>query len=242
MLYAFVYDSAQDSIQKARELASRLLKQSPEALTFSMDANEFISASLDELLFSSALFKSQYIVILKSLSLDKEAFERFVKHADAFKESKHVFLFADSCAAKLDKVKGKFDKISENCNSYLPASATNDSKKTFALTDAILNSNTKEAWRIYAELVDESVDFDKLYGAISWTLKNLLIVKDNPEHTSTLKPFVYKKHKRALSLIDKDKLQSAYSDFLKLRNRAFKRNIPPELALEKWILTLKIKK
>ena len=111
MIYFFYGDITTKNTEKAQNLVASLLKKKPNASYFKLDQEKFNKGTLEELLESSALFESKYIVHGNRLFENKESANYLGENIKRLKESPHIFILVEEklTAPVLKKIKGAAD-------------------------------------------------------------------------------------------------------------------------------------
>ncbi len=223
--------------KEARKIIASKTKEGANILFLEFDANLFLRESVDELTNSNALFQRKYIVLFNNILENKEASEKFFENIELLTKSEHLFILQNN---KCDLKKSEFDLLQKNAfkNTVSCPKAKNESTNAFELADAVLFLNKKDLWIIWRNLSSE-FEAENLYGIINWAFKNIFLFKENSKN---LKPFLQKKIEKALRINDFDKISSSYEEFLNLPQAARTTNTTLKNAMEKWILSLNIKK
>ncbi len=229
-------------LKTAQESAKKLFESKKGAkdglYSLSLNSETFKEQALDELLNSSALFQSEYLVFLNNILEDPEAKDIFFDNIEAFEKAPHLFILATGnldrdSLSKVKKHSFKYQELSSPSEDF-----TQKGNINFKLLDAILDFDKKRAWLLLLQSLEES-EPELLYGSLAWMFKN---IKLSAVQSGKLKPFIKRKYENFLKKADKKKLEQAYRDFLLLPTVSRKRSVKLDLLMEKWILTLNIKK
>lgn len=77
-----------------------------------------------------------------------------------------------------------------------------ESPLVFALTDALIKKDKKNAWIIFQKLIENNISAEEIHGAIWWQWKTLALVasKEKLLAKKTLSPYVFSKSESATKL------------------------------------------
>ncbi len=239
MIISFVTDSVSNSKELALAFIKAKLKQSPNAHFASFDAKEFSVIPIDELTESQALFKNKYIILLSGILSDLVSAEIFKENINSFKKSKNIFCIADSGLTK-DNI-SFLEKYSEKMVLKVAQTNKENTGNLFGIIDLLLESDRKGLFLAYNDALG-SASVEQIYSIFAWMFKTCFIVMHYDHGASGLKPFIYKKYKRFIDGIDKDRFLQDYNRFIQLPVKSRNVNIPLEILLEKWITSLKMLK
>lgn len=87
----------------------------------------------------------------------------------------------------------------------------------FAITDALLDRDKKNTWRLYREEIGRGEDANAVMGRFLWAIKSLLLIKKNEKETAVslgMAPFVFSKTKKAGSKWTLPEVTNLYSELL----------------------------
>ncbi len=238
MLVSFLSDDLKTAQESAKKLFESKKSAKDGLFSLILNSETFKEQALDELLNSSALFQSEYLVFLNNILEDAEAKDIFFDNIEAFKKAPHLFILA---TGKLDK--DSLGKVKKHSFKYqeLSSQEANFTQKgniNFKLLDAILDFDKKRTWLLFLQSLEES-EVELLYGSLAWMFKN---IKLSATKGGKLKPFIKRKYENFLKKADEKKLDKAYKNFLFLPTVSRRRSVKLDLLMEKWILTLNIKK
>ncbi len=226
MIISYVSDDIQQAREKASSKIKNLLDKHSNALYLNYDEENFVTANLEELAFSNALFKNNYIVLLHNIFAKKESKEKFLKNIELLAESQNLFFVtAQKLTQKdLELLKKHSHKLIQLQNLNLSKQNNETkSKEVFKLVDALAIFDLKNAWLVLQKL-KKTHEAEQVYGVLWWFLKN---AKNSNKRFQSFAQFI--------------DLDTIILNFIDLPYRTYKYRSSLYQEIEKWILSLRKK-
>lgn len=237
MLYVIYGKDTKTSHKKLTELVDSLQKKRPDASLFRLNAENWSTASLDELLQSQGLFLPKYIIVLDQLLSQADSSEVVGEKIEELAKSEHIcILFEEKIkAADLKKLEKHAEKVSEYDE---PVSSKKEFPKTFALADAIALKETKQAWIIFVELMSQGTAAEEIQGVLWWQFKSIVIAQQSRSvKESGLSPYVYQKALRASAVWKNEELDAVIDRLFLMYHKAHRGEIDFMMELERFMLS-----
>src|SRR3989344_860350 len=241
MIYFFYGEDNAKNVKKATTLVQSLLRKKPDASYFKLDTDSFNRALFEELLESSALFESKYLIYGNNLLLTKEYEENFEENLKRIKDSPHIFIFVEQklSAPLLKKIKLYAEKIHEEKGTLFRKEF---SPGLFSLTDALGEKNQKKIWKTLHEAYRNGNDSEEVFNILVWQTKMLLIAKKITSQKEAdelgIKPFPFKKACAYAKNFTEKELQKLLKSFTTLIHEARFGKKELDLGIEYIILSL----
>lgn len=179
MIYFFHGTDIDKARTKAHELIDSLRKKKPDAAFFSINAENFNPAQLQEYIGGQGLFSNKYIVFLDRLCEKKETKVEFIDMLKEISESENIFIILEG---KIDKATAtKIEKKSEKVIAFdlKEVQKKEEDSNVFELANALSRKDKKELWMLYREYVDKGSAPEELHGILFWKAKTMLLVGGN---------------------------------------------------------------
>lgn len=239
MLYVYYGDDAHTSRGKVRATIAKLLSKSPDALYFRITADDIALHDFEELTASQALFKSEYIVFLDMVFDAKDGEEIVLGNLEKIAQAPHpFFLLTSKLTAPLKK---KLEKHAEKMFEFKSAvKKVEPSFNTFSLTDALGERDIKKLWALFREAKQHNIADEEIHGILFWMLKSIVLAGNmsTPEEAG-MKPYPFTKAKNSLKNFSSlEYVEKLLCTFALLPQNARRKNIPLEIELERFILSL----
>jgi DNA polymerase III delta subunit len=195
VIYLFHGSDKKRSLARARELTDALLVKRPGALVFRVQTDPWDAGRFEELLVSGGLFAPAHVVVLNGVLAVSASAEAALESLADMKESGNVFVWVEGeiDEPKLKPITAVAEKVVESRGT---AKATPIETNRFALADAVVGRDKKQAWRLLIEALADAVA-EEVHGIVWWGVKSALLASRaaTPEESGQ-KPFVHGKFKR----------------------------------------------
>ncbi|HZS43212.1 MAG TPA: hypothetical protein VFA52_03290 [Candidatus Paceibacterota bacterium] len=173
MLYLIYGSDFEKARERGDELQESLVKKKPNASIFRFNAENWDTASFDELVKSIGLFENRNIVVLDRVFENEEAKDFVLKNLKDLEESPHIFILLEG---KLDKVTAtRIEKKAEKTEVF---SAAKESKKekfsVFSLTFPFEYRDKRKLWILYQEARKNAAP-EEIHGILWWKLKQMML-------------------------------------------------------------------
>lgn len=234
MLYLLHGTDRKKIADHGHKLVSALSNKRPDAEVFRLQDRESVVARLEELIGSTGLFESKYIVVLDFVLNESVVLESVLSFAKEMSESDHIFLILEE---KLDAAtKKKLEKHATKTDNFDEKVVKKDSFNIFSITDSFLKKDKKGTWVILQRALREGIAPEEIHGILWWQTKVLnQVLRDD---TEGLKPFVISKTKRALGNFSAQDVEKISSDLVTSYHDARRGERTLENSLEKLILSM----
>lgn len=236
MIYFFHGSDKGKSLQKARELSDALLKKRPGALVFRVQADPWDSGRFLELLVSGGLFAPAHVIVMNGALAVSAASGEVMKTLDAMRDSGNVFVWVEGEVdeAKLSPIVAAAEKVVES-KGVAKAVAAFDGNR-FALADAVVGKDKRQAWKLLIEALDESAA-EEVHGIIWWGVKSALLASRaaTPEESGQ-KPFVHGKFKKMATKWPPGELEKFADGLVEAYHRAHEGRGDLGRAMERLVL------
>lgn len=195
MIYFFHGSDKGRSLAKARELSDALVRKRSGALVFRVQADPWESGRFAELTVSGGLFAPAHVIVLNGALASAAASAEVLGALDEMRDSGNVFVWVEGEVedAKLERVAAVSEKVVESKGA---AKAPAFDGNRFALADAVVGRDKKQAWKLLVEALAESAP-EEVHGIVWWGVKSALLAAraDTPAESGQ-KPFVHGKFKK----------------------------------------------
>jgi DNA polymerase III delta subunit len=197
-----------NQLHKHKEIDSLLSSRggSDSFLMLSFSEEESIS-NLEEVIRSEDLFGKP--VFLKIYHSDIKALFDVLKNPLArFVNSKDICVIDTPSLTKPEKT--FFEKYSAIIKDF-SLIKKKESPLVFALTDALIKKDKKNAWILFQKLIETNVSAEEIHGAIWWQWKTLALIssKEKVLAKKSISPYVFSKSENATKLFsEKEVLKS----------------------------------
>ncbi len=236
MIYFFHGSDKGKSLQKARELSDALAKKRPGALVFRVQSDPWDSGRFSELLVSGGLFAPAHIVVMNGALAVSAAAGEVMQTLEAMKGSGNVFVWVEGelDEAKLGPIAAVAEKVVESKGAAKAAAGFDGGR--FALADAIVGRDRREAWKLLVEALDESAA-EEVHGIVWWGVKSALLASRaaTPEESGQ-KPFVHGKFKRMAAKWPAGELEKFADGLVEAYHRAHEGRGDLGRAMERLVL------
>lgn len=233
MLYVFFGTDTETVRTRAREVVSSVGGDAGER-ALRVSADTYAPGMLADIAGSTSLFGEPQVVVLDTLSENKDAFTEVCGLFPVLAASPHTFVCIEGALpAALQK------ECKAHANVCEEIKKESEKLDVFALCDALIMRDKKRLWLLYVSLTREGVPAEEVIGILLWQLKLLRLAErtGSPEEAGQ-KPYPYQKAKRALSNFKKGEIDALSRTLLAIyhEGHAGKRDIT--LALEAWVLRI----
>lgn len=238
MLYVIHGKETQKSRKKLTELVDSLLKKRPDASLFRLNSENWSQSALDELIQSQGLFLPKYIIVLDQLLANADSAATVLDRIKELAQSEHVCILFEEKLKAADKktLEQHAEKVMEY-GADDAAPAKKESPRTFALADAIATKDTKRAWVVFQELMNNGAVAEEVHGVLWWQFKSVLLARDaTSAKDAGLSPFVYQKSARAADSWKAGELESVLDRLMHMYHQAHRGEIDFMVELEKFVL------
>lgn len=240
MLYVYYGDDIDMARKKVRATVSTMRARNPDALYFRITGDTLREYDVNELTGSQALFKSEYIVVFDRVLESKEGKEILLAHLETIASSIHPFFVLDTkLSARVRTMLEKHAATMQEFTVRGTAPRHEHVFNTFSLTDALAAHDTKKLWVLFREAKYHGVSDEEIHGVLFWMYKSMLLAahSTSPEEAG-MKPYPYRKAKRgAQRAASSDTVREKLAELALLPQRARRRGVPLEVALERFILS-----
>jgi DNA polymerase III delta subunit len=211
-----------------------LQKKRPNAEVFRLSDENDARARLELLALSSGLFEDKHIISLEYVTQTEEMREKLRILTPAIATSPHVcIVLEESFDVATKKI---LQKHASEMREFDTKKEIQKRFDVFALTDAILNRDRKNAWVILQKALREKLSAEEIHGVLWWQFKTLLLVKRGD--TEGLKPFVIKKTRSALPRFSEMEIQNFLDKLLRAYHESRANGPSLDIALEQFVLEL----
>lgn len=236
MLYVIYGTDTQKSRRKLSDLIESLQKKRPDASLFRLTSENWNEGALDELIQGQGLFLPKYIIVLDQLLAGAESKEVVMDRIKELHKAEHIcILFEEKIKAADLKI---LEKNSEKIQEYGEVKETKkEAPKTFALSDAISMKDSKKAWMVFQELMQEGAVAEEIHGVLWWQFKSIFLAsKTRSAKEAGLAPFVYQKSSRAAGVWTGEELDKVLEKLFVMYHKAHRGEIEFNLELERFLL------
>ena len=184
-----------------------------------------------------SLFGTKQIIVLDMLSEDSDSFESMFECLQMMQDSSNDFLIIEGALT------APYKKMCLQCKASVEevVGETVEKFNTFALTDAFMRKDRKTLWLLLMEAWKAGVTNEAIIGVLLWQVKILrLVQKTKSAEEAEQKAFVYGKAKKALGNFREGELENISRTLLTIYHDGHQGNVDIPLALEEWVLTLKV--
>lgn len=240
-----------DDTAKARSAAQKNIeaakKKHSEAGYFNLNAGNFSTEKLDELVASQGLFYSAYIVFADHLCDDAENAEVFLKKIKEIKESPNFFVILEGKLNKkeLEKLSKSAAKVEEfvkpvrKLNKKEELALKGEKIDFFEFANTLGERDKKKLWTIYQEALDGEVPSEEVHGMFFWQVKAMLAaIKSSNALEAGLNPYVYAKAKAYGKNYGEVKLKEMSEKLFCMYHEAHRGEINFAVSLERFILEI----
>jgi len=238
MLYLVYGNDEVKSRASFYKLVATLQAKRPEAAVFRMDGDSFDVSQLEEVVFSSSLFDSKYLIVLRGFTESSEGKDFLDSHLKDLAESPHIVLMLEGEVTKV--LLTKLKKYAEKVLEYTKKDTTKlETFNIFALADGLGERNKQRLWVLYQEALYKGIPAEEIFWRFVGQVKNMLLVAGaKSDEAVKMHPFVLQKTKRALLKFSMAELKSMSKSFTELYSDARHGKREFEVALERVILGL----
>jgi DNA polymerase III delta subunit len=246
MIYFLHGENKDRARQKAGELREALLRKKPDALSFTINSENWSEALLDEKIESQGLFENKYIVFIDSVFEDKEAKSAVLDRLTEISTSENVFIFLEG---KIDKATlGRIEKKAEKVQvfnqsavgkSVEGASGASGDFNIFSLTDALGRRDKKQLWILYTQAQSAEVAPEEIHGVLWWQVKSMIVASEaRSAESADMKQFVFQKAKIYARNYSKTELDKLANDLVVLYHQSHRGQSEMSSALEQLVLSV----
>lgn len=243
MLYIFYGTNIDASREKMNALIDTLRAETPDAPYERMTADQFDLDVIRSRAEEIALFSPRTITVLDGVLEGKDAAESFVKIAGDLARSENIFaLFAEKIGKDL------LDACKSAGAEIVLSDTKNRSKEwsggtTFALADAYVKGDKKNAWVFLQNAKAEGARDEEIAGALFWRVKTMLLaVTCRSAEEAGLKPFVFQTAKRLSAGKTEREIKKMLGDIVSLIHNTRRNSEHLDVAIEKLLLNTGTKK
>ncbi len=219
MIYFFHGSDKSRSLAKARELTDGLLAKRPGALVFRVAVDPWDSGRFSELLVSGGLFAPAHVVVMNGALAVASAAAEAMASLEEMKGSGNVFVWVEGEVddAKLASIAAAAAKVTESRGAAKSAPVE---ANRFALADAIVGRDKKQAWKLLVEALADAAP-EEVHGIVWWGVKSALLASRaaTPEEAGQ-KPFVHSKFKRMAAKWPEGELEKFGARLVDIYHRA----------------------
>lgn len=233
MLYVF---SGTDTIrvrEKALSFARSCIGDGGEVVSITVQG--YTQGILTEYAQSVSLFGVPRIIVLDTLSEQREIFAEVLEILPVLSESPHTFVLIEGALITSEK-----KRLTTYATRVEGIDAPKDEPfNTFALCDALLARDKKTLWVLLIQARYAGVSDEAIIGILFWQIKTLrLVVRTKSADEAQMKPFVYQKAKRALAVFRDGELDTFSRDLLRIYHDGHLGKCDMMLSLESWVLRI----
>ena len=228
----FLYGTDVQKIQlKTNAILDSLRKKKPNASFVRIDDEQAVE-SIDATLSGSGLFESNYIVLMRNVTRDKDVWKEVSKKIKALQQSSHAYIWIEESEenASIKKIKEAAEKSEE----HILKIAKDEQVQVFVFLDLFFARNAKDSWVWYQN--NKDVDLSQILNLIMWQIKSVVVADNSRDAAQAkLKPFVFSKAKKIASLWSSDELSQLFIKCIEWQTRARQgEDVAPEF--EKYML------
>jgi len=242
MIYLLYGENYKASREKLRSITVSLLEKDPNSSLFKLTPENFNEGLLEEYIKSQTLFAGKYIVVLDSLFENKEYEKLVLNNLKDISASPNIFIFIEETLS--NSTLSRFKKWAEKIQKFSPKEGLTKSNKVrdgfniYALTDSFAERRKKDTWVLYQKALRSGVTPDEVLNVILWQVKNLLIVKNEPNLSDLkLNPFVLRKSLGFCQKFEFEELAKISESLLDISHRVRRGEGDVEILLEEFILS-----
>ncbi len=172
MLYVFYGSDVNIVREKANNLVQGLLNKKPNAEVVRVSEENFNTISINGLLATQGLFKSNYIIYLDNLN---EEYKKWNK--DEYKnmqQSEHICILV---AEKLSPVVLKVLKENSASLSEYKINKIKSQYNIFNIANALKNRDKKRLWLEFIKVKSNNTLGESIVGILFWAVKDMLLKK-----------------------------------------------------------------
>lgn len=204
-----------NQILKNKEMESLLAKEggSDSFLMLSFDDNQPVTL-LEEMIRSEDIFGKP--VLLKIVASDSKVyFDVFKNTLSRFDKSKDICVVFTPSLTKPERI--FFEKANATIKDFTFTKAK-ESPLVFALTDALIKKDKKNAWIIFQRMIDTNTAPEEIHGALWWQWKTLSLVVSKEKNIAkkNISPYVFSKSEAASKKIGEKEIQNGLSMLMKM--------------------------
>lgn len=238
MIYLLHGENFEESRKKLHSLVDALLKKEPDSSQFRIDADNYSSEYLEEMVSGQTLFTGRYIVVVDKLFQSKEIGEEVLKELKNIASSENIFIFIEEGLTKA--ILGRFEKWAEKVQEFSGSEAkVNEKFNVFSLTEALSRRDKKGTWVLYQKALNQGVVPEEMHGLLFWQIKNLLMVKDEADPKGLgLNPYVLRKSISSAEKFKKEELVKFSRELVEIPHNARRGLEDFGVSLEKFILSI----
>jgi hypothetical protein len=240
MLYVIHGTDTQKGRSKLQSLVGVLQSKRPDATLFRLSPENWNQGFLDEVLAGVNLFTSKNIIVLDSLISNKDLVEYIEERIVDFAESEHVCILFDSKINKalLTKLEKKAEKIEEhNLKVSSDEGTVKKAPQTFAFADALASRNKVNSWKLFQELVADSLPAEEIHGVVWWQFKSIYLAYDTRTAAEAdMKPYTFSKCQGFKKNWKKDELNNFLDGLVDMYHKAHRGEVDFMIELERLCL------
>jgi len=201
-----------------------------------ISTDNFSAEMLVDLASGSSLFGTETLYLLDTPSNSAEVYEKVIEGLPLLAESAHKFVIIEG--ALLAPVKKKFAKHAEVCEEFKTAAAQRFN--TFAAADAFAKKDKRTLWMLLSEAREEGIADEEIIGIIWWQIKAMRLAEQTASAKDAgMKDWPYNKAKQSLGNFKDGELMNLSNSLLDFYHQSRTGKVDMDIALEKWILSLK---
>ncbi len=156
--------------------------------------------SLEELLFGQGLFEQKYIVFCDEMLHDSSG-QHMIDNLSLYSESPHMFVvFEPSLSSGDEKKLVSAGAVIKRCEEG--RAVAEDVRPVFAFVDVFLRGDREKSFVALYSLLESGALPSSVLNMMLWQLRMLVLVSQSDSATTAgVKPFVYTKAKKALTVV-----------------------------------------
>lgn len=240
MLYVIHGTDTQKGRNKLQSLVGVLQSKRPDATLFRLSPENWNQGFLDEVLAGVNLFTPKNIIVLDSLISNKDSIEYIEERISDFADSEHVCIIFDSKINKdlLLKLEKKAEKIEEhNLKTNDGEGASKKVPQTFAFADALASRNKVSSWKLFQELIIDSLPAEEIHGVVWWQFKSIYLAYDaKTAAEADMKPYTFSKCQGFKKNWKKDELERYLDGLVDMYHKSHRGEIDFMVELERLCL------
>ncbi len=204
-----------NQLQKNKEINSLLSTRggSDSFLTLSFSEEESIQ-NLEEAIRSEDLFGKPILLKINHSDI-KVLFDVLKNPLLRFVDSNDICVIDTPSLTKPEK--NFFEKYSAVVKDFTTIKKK-ESPLVFALTDALIKKDKKNAWLIFQKLIDNNISAEEIHGAIWWQWKTLALIasKEKVLAKKSISPYVFSKSESATKVFSEKEILNSIDLLMKM--------------------------
>lgn len=249
MLY-ILYGDAKKCFEKSEQMIETMLSKKPDATILKINSDNVLSADLNNLINSQALFAQKNIITLARCLEEDNFTERVILNLKKIADSQNIFIFVepDINDKTLKKIEKYAEKVQELKSINSDTKIANGSRiiknsgkniNNFVIADSLGERNIKKLWKLFTEAVREETSTEEIFGILWWQVKSMILAsKTKTAHDAGMKDFPYNKSKRFAKNFTQAELSKLADSMMQIYHDSRRGGSELEIRLEKLILNL----